>query len=242
MEAKLTVGVRYCGGCNSRYDRVAVVKKLQSLLPNVRFVNAASHERYDAAIVVSGCETACAERSDLNVSSAKIYDIHEWRDVIPVRNKIRELSEREKGISLSLEEVKNILPHRSPMLFIDSVSELKPGEEIEARFHVREDLPEFAGHFPGNAIFPGVHTLESMAQAADIMLMTLPRHAGKVPLFVKADSVSFRRKILPGDEIVIKAYLVEELRAMGWNKCKCQVIVSSSAAADAVIVIAMAEK
>ena len=63
------------------------------------------------------------------------------------------------------EQVMRIIPQRDPILLIDSVEELDPGNSITATFFVRPDMAIFQGHFPGNPILPGVYTVESAAQA-----------------------------------------------------------------------------
>ena len=79
---------------------------------------------------------------------------------------------------MNKEEIKKILPHREPMLFIDTVSRLVPGEEAVASFRARPELPCFAGHFPGTPVLPGVYTIEAAAQAADILMMTTGSYGG----------------------------------------------------------------
>lgn len=59
-DGPFTVAVKYCGGCNPRYDRVALVRALEAAFPGVRFVPARPGEAGDLLLVVSGCRTACA--------------------------------------------------------------------------------------------------------------------------------------------------------------------------------------
>lgn len=58
------VGVRYCGGCNPRYDRVAAVERLRARFPNLKFCPAAPGQ--DLILVVCGCTAQCAGTSDLD--------------------------------------------------------------------------------------------------------------------------------------------------------------------------------
>ena len=60
MGDKQRIGVRYCGGCNPRYDRVAVVNKLASLLPQAELVPAQAGAAYAGALEVCGCPSRCA--------------------------------------------------------------------------------------------------------------------------------------------------------------------------------------
>lgn len=61
----MTVGIKYCGGCNPRYDRAAAVRRLKESCPGAAFVNAASGKGYDALAVVCGCSARCADLEGL---------------------------------------------------------------------------------------------------------------------------------------------------------------------------------
>ena len=65
------VGVRYCGGCNPRFDRPALLRALAARLPGAEFVPAQSHTPYRAAVILCGCPAACAGRADLAVPPAR---------------------------------------------------------------------------------------------------------------------------------------------------------------------------
>ena len=66
-----SVGVRYCGGCNPRYDRVAVVKALETRFPQVAFVPADS--RQILTLLICGCSAQCVYRGDLTRECLFIY-------------------------------------------------------------------------------------------------------------------------------------------------------------------------
>ena len=89
-----------------------------------------------------------------------------------------------KAIQLTHKEVMAILPHREPMLLVDTVSHLESLKSIEAQYHIEPDLDIFRGHFPGEPVFPGVMSVECMAQAVDIMVMTAPSMPEKRPCFL----------------------------------------------------------
>jgi len=233
------IGVRYCGGCNPRYDRVAVVKKIQSLFPDFTFENAQAGQRYLAVIVVSGCTTACTQLDDLVIPEGRLLRVGEFKDFVPVKQAILELMERKDEPAMDLYDILEVLPQRPPMLFVDAVESLQPGKEVKALFHVRKDLPEFAGHFPGNPVFPGVHTLEAMAQAADLMLLSQEKYKGRIPVFGGVKEARFRIPILPGDHLKIQAVLLDEREDFGWCHCKCQVLKDDDIAADAEITLIM---
>ena len=108
-------------------------------------------------------------------------------------------------MKLDKEGIKKILPHREPMLLVDSVEELVPGESITSSFYVDPSREIFAGHFPGEPVLPGVYMVECMAQAADLLLMADGKFSGKLPLFIGIDNVRFFSKIRPGDTLRIEA-------------------------------------
>lgn len=232
MADKRQVGVRYCGGCNSRYDRVALVKRISAFFPEVEFVPAAPGVPYPAALVVCGCPTRCANTSDLAVPTGRLISLCGWEELLPVKQKLTEALQQQKAHSLTHEQVLDILPHRPPMLFIDEVSRLVPGEELVASFLARPDLPAFAGHFPDSPVFPGIYTIEAVAQGADILMMSAERYAGTLPLFMGVREATFRRKILPGETLEIHVSLLEEKPSRAIATCRGQVFVEGALAAD----------
>ena len=142
-------------------------------------------------------------------------------------------------LKLNHEEVMKIIPHRDPILLIDEVSELVPGEEIRASYRIDPDKEIFKGHFPGDPVFPGAYTVEATAQASDILLMTKPAYAGKVPLFLGINNVKFKKKVLPGDTLEIHAKLASERAEKAIATCKCEAYVGGEIAAEMEITIAM---
>ena len=148
------------------------------------------------------------------------------------------------------EQVKQILPHRDPMLLIDTVSEIEPGVCVTAHLWIDPARDIFRGHFPEEAVLPGVYTIEAMAQATDLVLMTKPEYAGKVPLLLGADKARFYKKIVPGDTLTIcaemaneRAEIHAEMAVLREDKaigtCSCTVSVGGEKAASADVTIAM---
>ena len=142
-------------------------------------------------------------------------------------------------MKLNREEICRVIPHRDPMLLVDTVEDLVPGERIEASFWVDPAREIFRGHFPGEPVLPGVYTVECMAQAADILLLSCERYAGKIPLFLGIDGVRFREKIVPGDTITIKAVLAKERAEKAIATCHAEVLAGGKTAAEGDVTLAM---
>ena len=116
-----------------------------------------------------------------------------------------------------LDEVMRRLPHRYPMLLVDRVLECVPGERIVALKNVTANEPYFPGHFPGRPVMPGVMVLEALAQTAGILTFVT---AGVYPdenvrfYFAGIDKARFRRPIVPGDQLILKAQLERRIRTI----------------------------
>jgi len=95
----------------------------------------------------------------------------------------------------------DLLPHRSPFLFIDEITEITPGESVTAHWKLTGEEDFFAGHFPGRPTLPGVLMVEALAQVGACGVLSLPEFEGKLPLFGGVDKVKFRRQVTPGDTL-----------------------------------------
>lgn len=142
-------------------------------------------------------------------------------------------------ISLDHRQVMAVIPHRDPMLLIDTVSELEPGRRIVASLWIDPAREIFRGHFPGDPVLPGVYTVEATAQATDLILMTKPVYAGKTPLFLGINHVKFLKKILPGDTLEIQAEMLNERPEKAIATCRCAVYTAGELAAESEVTIAM---
>ena len=105
---------------------------------------------------------------------------------------------------MNREEIKNLLPHREPMLLLDDVIE-KDGEAI-GHYRVRGDEFFLKGHFPEKPVVPGVILCEILAQSACV-LMKDAMQAGKLPVYTGLDRVKFRSSVVPGDTVEARCVL-----------------------------------
>ena len=119
---------------------------------------------------------------------------------------------------LNLEQIKEIIPHRDPFLLIDEVIEMEPGQKVLARKHLKEDEFWFKGHFPQEPVQPGVLTIEMLAQAGAVCILSLPENKGKIAYFAGIDKAKFRQKIVPGDTIDLYVEIIKTRGLIGVGK------------------------
>ncbi len=140
---------------------------------------------------------------------------------------------------MDIAEIQRHLPHRYPFLLVDRVIELEPGATIKAIKNLSINEPYFEGHFPGNAVFPGVLLIEALAQAAGILgFVTMGKTPadGSIYYLVGSDKLRFKRPCVPGDQITLHAAIAGEKRGI-W-KFDVEARVDNSLAASAKILCA----
>ncbi|MBS6630005.1 3-hydroxyacyl-ACP dehydratase FabZ [Lacticaseibacillus paracasei] len=139
--------------------------------------------------------------------------------------------------TLEAQEIQAILPHRYPMLMVDRVLDLKPGESVVAQKNVSINEQIFQGHFPGNPIFPGVLQIEAMAQAGAIALLSMPDFKGKTAYLGGIKKAKFRHMVRPGDVLRIEVTLERLIDNAGLGKGKIYVGENMASSADLVFAI-----
>jgi len=124
---------------------------------------------------------------------------------------------------LDIHEVLKILPHRYPFLMVDRIVDFEGENKCIAIKNVTINEPFFPGHFPGHPIMPGVLQLEAMAQVSSVLMLRKPENAGKIGYFMSADSVKWRRPVLPGDTLFIETDIIKMRGSIGQTRCRCLV-------------------
>ena len=100
---------------------------------------------------------------------------------------------------LDIKEIRDILPHRYPMLLVDRILELQD-ERIVGIKCVTQNEPFFQGHFPDFPVMPGVLIVEALAQTAGVLVLShVPDRHRKLVLLASITSAKFRRPVRPGD-------------------------------------------
>ncbi len=116
-------------------------------------------------------------------------------------------------MKLDIEEIKNLIPHRDPFLFIDSCEIIIPGEHGKSNKLFTENEYFFKGHFPDNPIVPGVIIVEAMAQTAGIVVSyNLKDFNEKSVLFMSVNKAKFRKPILPNEQVVFEVKFLNSVR------------------------------
>jgi 3-hydroxyacyl-[acyl-carrier-protein] dehydratase len=110
-----------------------------------------------------------------------------------------------------LEDILPVLPHRPPFLFVDRVMVLEPHKLIIAERALRPDEPQFAGHFPGRPIMPGVLIAEALAQVSGLLIGLSEKLTSAAPpekpkaFFLALINIKFTHPAVPGDVLVLRA-------------------------------------
>jgi 3-hydroxyacyl-[acyl-carrier-protein] dehydratase len=140
---------------------------------------------------------------------------------------------------LDIEAIMHQLPHRYPFLLVDRVLECQAGQYVRAIKNVTFNEPFFPGHFPHRPVMPGVMIIEALAQACGILAF---KTVEVVPdsdtrfYFVAIDNARFRRPVVPGDQLLLKATLVRAFKGI-W-KFDCLAEVEGAEVASAEIMVA----
>lgn len=112
------------------------------------------------------------------------------------------------------EVIEGILPHRDPFVWVSRIVAIEPGASIEGELDVPADLDIFRGHFPGHPVLPGVIIMEALAQAASIAVLQSPELRGCIGFLTGIDGAKFRRQVVPGDTVTLKATIVKLSRRL----------------------------
>lgn len=121
------------------------------------------------------------------------------------------------SVVMDIHQILQYLPHRYPILLVDRVIEVVPGERITALKNVTMNEPFFPGHYPHHPVMPGVLVIEAMAQTAAILSF---KTTGNMPeensvyYFVGIDNARFKKPVTPGDQLIMEVALKLSKRGM----------------------------
>ena len=126
-------------------------------------------------------------------------------------------------MSMTTQEIMEILPHRQPFLLIDTVEEVEPGVRAVAKKNVTFNEPYFAGHFPGNPVMPGVLIIEALAQTGAVAILSQPEWKGKTAYFAGINQAKFKQNVVPGDTLILETEIIKVKGPIGVGKAVARV-------------------
>ena len=137
--------------------------------------------------------------------------------------------------NLNKNQIKELLPHREPMLLLDELREIKKLESAIGILNVKKDSFFVQGHFPGQPVMPGVLIVESFGQAAAALTahgLDKSTYENKLVFLMGVEKARFRNPVIPNCELILK---IEAIRSHGrvW-KYKGEAFVNDTKMADAI--------
>lgn len=141
---------------------------------------------------------------------------------------------------LTIDQIREILPHRYPMLLVDRILEISD-ERVVGIKNVTANEPFFQGHFPDYPIMPGVLVVEAMAQCGGVLaLRSISDRANKVVLFASIDDCRFRMPVTPGDQLRLELDIIRRRGAV--IKMRGRALVGDRLAAEAVLMCSVSDR
>jgi len=141
---------------------------------------------------------------------------------------------------LDVNEIRQILPHRYPMLLVDRIIELEP-ERIVGIKNVTANEPFFSGHFPDFPVMPGVLIVEAMAQTAGVLVLkSVEDRDRKLVLLVSIEYAKFRKQVVPGDQLRMELTMMKRKASVA--KMSGKATVDGVLVAEAEVMCKLADK
>ena len=142
--------------------------------------------------------------------------------------------------SLDINQIRQILPHRYPMLLVDRILELDATRCVGIK-NISINEPCFDGHFPDFPVMPGVLIIEAMAQTAGVLVLSnIPDRASKLVFLASIDNARFRKPVLPGDQLRLEITILKSKASVA--KIAARATVNGVLVAEADLMCALQDK
>jgi len=141
---------------------------------------------------------------------------------------------------MDVQEIRDILPHRFPMLLVDRIVEMT-ADSIVGIKNVTVNEPFFTGHFPDFPVMPGVLIVEAMAQVAGVLVLkSIPDRHSKLVLLASVEEAKFRRPVVPGDQLRIEMTVTRAKASVA--KMRGVATVDGKVVAEAIVMCKLQDK
>ena len=145
------------------------------------------------------------------------------------------------AMTLDINEIQKILPHRPPFLLVDRIVELEPCKRIVGIKNVTMNEPFFVGHFPSFPVMPGVLIIEAMAQTGGVLVLReFPDPSQRLVYFAAIEEAKFRRPVRPGDQLRLELEVLS--RKTTFCRMRGNAFVDGELACEAVILCKIMER
>lgn len=143
------------------------------------------------------------------------------------------------NVVFNIMDIQKMLPHRYPFLFVDSVIECEKGVRAVGVKNVSMNEWFFAGHFPNEPVMPGVLIIEALAQLSGIVMLSTKYgqegfNSSNSMYFVKIEEAIFKKKVVPGDMLIMYSKNIRS--KIGMFVFECEAYVENELAASAKII------
>ncbi len=135
---------------------------------------------------------------------------------------------------IDINRIKELIPHREPILLVDEVRDIIQGESATGIKHLKPGDSYFEGHFPGHPVMPGVLIIEAMAQTSAIVIAdSLVGAQGKIVYFTSIEEAKFRKVVSPGDTLYLKVRRLQNKRNL--YKFEAKAYVNDKVVTEAIV-------
>lgn len=117
-----------------------------------------------------------------------------------------------ENLTLDVEQIQKLIPHRAPILLLEKLKNIVPGESATGIKCVSVNEPFFQGHFPAQKVMPGVLIVEALAQtSAALVIHSINRNQDDLLVyFMSIENARFRKPVVPGDTLELQVKKIQQ--------------------------------